>query len=569
MNFVDAVKLAKNKNEQGYSFLYEQTYKKAYYVALKYMANEDRALDVVQDAYVKAFQSIEALEDEEKFPKWLATIVAHTALNELRKDKKLIFVSDTSDDETGENFLESFEDERVDTQPELSLDKKETARLMKEIIDTLSDEQRVCVTMFYMEEMSVKDIAQVLEVSENTVKSRLNYARTKIKDKVLELEKKGTKLYGIAPILFFMLLFREDVQAQEVRILPIDKVISNCNNGVGASTGTGVGNGFKLTAMSIKAKIAIVSIATSVLVAGGIGTYMVINNTAEEVVEDDLDEKEVDEVEIAETEEQFEPYIISSDTSFLEMEVGQIIQLKFDISGGKPDEEPEIKINSNAENIVTVTEDGLVTAISDGTADIILECEDASYIWGVGVVNKAEIVSNQKNISIEPGKMTILSYDLVGGYSYYEKTFTSSDTNVVSVDETGNIIGVNVGNAVVTMKYGDNATYEWNVTVEELFYSARDMADYELAGEYKTENGSRISVSIYSDEYDDSEIGTFSMEEDDGYIAIVNNQYTLVGGSTTYILRLRNIASNNIQFKLETLDGRNCGEYIMTTHYIS
>ena len=111
---------------------------------------------------------------------------------------------------------------------------------MKEIIDTLTDEQRICVTMFYMEQMSVKEMASVLEVSENTVKSRLNYGRQKIKDKVLDLEKKGTKLYGLAPIPFFLLLLKEDVKAAQATQIPsMSAAVSSATKAVTTAAGTG------------------------------------------------------------------------------------------------------------------------------------------------------------------------------------------------------------------------------------------------------------------------------------------------------------------------------------------
>ena len=78
---------------------------------------------------------------------------------------------------------------------------------MREILDALPEEQRVAVTMFYYEQMSVKEIAETLGVTENTVKSRLNYGRKKVEKEVRALEKKGTKLYGLAPLPFLMLLF--------------------------------------------------------------------------------------------------------------------------------------------------------------------------------------------------------------------------------------------------------------------------------------------------------------------------------------------------------------------------
>ena len=216
MNYTEAVEGAKNGKENAFSFLYQQTYKKNYYVALKYLRNEILVEDVLQDSYVVAFKSLEKLENPEKFSAWMARIVANRALNELKKNKPLLFSEIENED--GQDISETFEDDRVNIQPEAAMDQKETKRLMQEIIDQLSEEQRVCVTMFYMQEMSVKEMADILQVSENTVKSRLNYGRQKIKDKVLDLEKNGTKMYSLTPIPFFLLLFREDVSAFSIQI---------------------------------------------------------------------------------------------------------------------------------------------------------------------------------------------------------------------------------------------------------------------------------------------------------------------------------------------------------------
>lgn len=75
------------------------------------------------------------------------------------------------------SFEESIEDVRSDMNPEMSMDEKEVRRLVMEILDQLPEDQRIVIGMFYYEEMPVKDIAAALEVSENTVKSRLSYGR--------------------------------------------------------------------------------------------------------------------------------------------------------------------------------------------------------------------------------------------------------------------------------------------------------------------------------------------------------------------------------------------------------
>ena len=237
-SYTEAVQKAMKGDQEAYTYLYEKTYTKCFYLARKFLNSEHTAQDIVQDAYVKAFKSLDTLEDPEKFQSWIGTIVSNLAKNELKRRKVTLF-SET-ENEDGQDISDTFVDDRVSVQPEIVMDQNETTRLMKEIIDTLTDEQRICVTMFYMEQMSVKEMASVLEVSENTVKSRLNYGRQKIKDKVLDLEKKGTKLYGLAPIPFFLLLLKEDVKAAQATQIPsMSAAVSSTTNAVATAAGPG------------------------------------------------------------------------------------------------------------------------------------------------------------------------------------------------------------------------------------------------------------------------------------------------------------------------------------------
>lgn len=219
MNWTEAVTLAKAGDNRGYDFLYTQTYQKNYYVALRYMKQEDAAMDVLQDAYIKAFNNLSQLQEPEKFPGWIARIVATKALDELKKKKVSLF-SQVNTQEEEVSMEELLEDQRIDTRPDLVVDQGETKRLVQEMIDSLSEEQKICIMMFYIQELSVKEIAETLQVSENTVKSRLKYGRKNIEGKVLELEKKGTKLYSLAPIAFFLYLLRKDVMVTQAADLP-------------------------------------------------------------------------------------------------------------------------------------------------------------------------------------------------------------------------------------------------------------------------------------------------------------------------------------------------------------
>lgn len=207
MNYEEAVKLAKAGDETGYRYLYDQTYQSKYYLALQYMKNEEAAKDVMQDAYLKAFTHLDDLKEPVAFPEWLGRIVANTAKNILERKNPILFSDLESEDE---NFEYQIEDDNVSYQPETAYTRQETQILVHELIDALSEEQRLCILMFHIEGFSIQTIASTLGCSENTVKSRLNYGRKNIKKKAEELQKKGYKLYSLAPIPLLLYLLRQE-----------------------------------------------------------------------------------------------------------------------------------------------------------------------------------------------------------------------------------------------------------------------------------------------------------------------------------------------------------------------
>ena len=96
--------------------------------------------------------------------------------------------------------------------PEEVMQDKEKQRLIREIIDGLSDMQRLCVMGFYYNEQSQESIAEELGIPVNTVKSHLSRARAKIKAAMQELDvKKGTRLYNITPVL--LTLIEEEIKS--------------------------------------------------------------------------------------------------------------------------------------------------------------------------------------------------------------------------------------------------------------------------------------------------------------------------------------------------------------------
>ena len=207
-----AVSAAKSGNNDGFTYLYNNTYSKSYYTAVKYMKNEDAAADVVQEAYMRAFQNISMLQDTNKFTGWLSMIVANTAKNHLRKNNPVLFseIDIDNGEDSAIEFQDTIVDEKTDFRPEEHYSKVEISELVDELLNALPEEQKICMILYYLEGLSVEEIAASLECSKNTVTSRLNYGRKKIKARGEELEKRGYKLYSVSPVIFLALLLRSE-----------------------------------------------------------------------------------------------------------------------------------------------------------------------------------------------------------------------------------------------------------------------------------------------------------------------------------------------------------------------
>ena len=213
----ELVLLARQDDQNAVNELYNQTFKKAYFVARTAIKSSDgdyssQIEDILQDAYVKAFSSLDKMEDPEKFQGWLDTIVINRCKDFLKKKKPTLFsdmASENSNDGSTLEFEDSRENDRMEFKPEESVDYGETKRLIAEMLDRMPEDQKMCLLMYYYEEMSVRQIAEAMDCSEGTIKSRLNYARKNLKGQVLELEKKGTKLYCMPLLPFLYWFFRE------------------------------------------------------------------------------------------------------------------------------------------------------------------------------------------------------------------------------------------------------------------------------------------------------------------------------------------------------------------------
>ncbi len=293
----NVIRRAQAGDNEALSQLYQSYYKRVYYLTLKLTKNPEDAEDVAQETFIAAFNSLAKLQNPEAFESWLFQIAANRSRNQLRKNAHPV---DLPEDEDGRTMLDDMPDPNEALIPEAVTQNAEQKRLVMQIIDDLPQQQRECVLLFYYSELTVKQIAHSLGCSEGTVKSRLNYARQKIKEGVEHLEKRdGIRLHSLAPIgLLFLFDFRSSAAAT---VIPALGGAAAAAGGTAVAVGTGsaataaAGAGSTATAAgaaaavvktgvtsAFKVRLAAGITAAAVLVGGGgVAVYNHVSNNNE------------------------------------------------------------------------------------------------------------------------------------------------------------------------------------------------------------------------------------------------------------------------------------------------
>lgn len=192
--------------------IYNEAYKAVYWTAMALLKNEADAEDIVQDTFVSLIESYDSIADKTKVVAWLKKTAANKCLNRLTRTKT---------DNVEDGFFETIEALPEDFLPDSIAESEETRRIIMNIIDNvLSDDIRRTLVLFYFDDMSTKEIAEVLGIPQGTVLWRLSFAKKRIKKEVEKYEEENnTKLYGMA-IPFLSLLFMKEAEQVPFKAMP-------------------------------------------------------------------------------------------------------------------------------------------------------------------------------------------------------------------------------------------------------------------------------------------------------------------------------------------------------------
>lgn len=170
---LEIIESVKRGNQSDYSILIDRYKNKAFSLLKRMLKNEMDAEEILQDCFLKAFNGLNNFKYESKFSTWFYRIVYNTALTKLSNQKRKI-----------ENEMTNIEDHfELESKLDFNItEKKDISKFINNMIEKLPEKNASIINMFYLNEMSCEEIAEVMETSVNNVKVTLHRSRNALRD---------------------------------------------------------------------------------------------------------------------------------------------------------------------------------------------------------------------------------------------------------------------------------------------------------------------------------------------------------------------------------------------------
>ncbi len=259
----DLVRRAQAGDREAFGELYQRTGAVIYRTVCSMVRDDDTAWDILQNAYILAWRGLGGLEKPEAFLPWLRRIAVNETVRELSREKALTFTELAGDAEEEPQLPET----REGYQPEIAADKKEAARLVREILEKLPEKQQLILGMYYYEQYSVREISEMLHVAPGTVKAQLYLGRKKVEAEVKRLEGEGVRLCGLSPMAFLVALEGKRELPKQAGKQAMRAVLAKTSGGPVVLTAKSAGGFFH----TILGKVTAVALAAAVTAGGVFG----------------------------------------------------------------------------------------------------------------------------------------------------------------------------------------------------------------------------------------------------------------------------------------------------------
>jgi len=176
---IELIKLALEGDQQAYTEILKKYRAPLYNLLYRMVKNKMETEDLVQEAFIKAFNSLASFNDDYAFSTWLYKIAINNCIDHFRKKKLKTFPIDKPIESKDGNIKREFPD--VSYQPDKFLLSKEKDKLIDEAIQNLPEKYRTAILLRHSEDKSYEEISEIMGIPLGTVKARIFRAREMLK----------------------------------------------------------------------------------------------------------------------------------------------------------------------------------------------------------------------------------------------------------------------------------------------------------------------------------------------------------------------------------------------------
>ncbi len=268
---IKAVRDLQAGDAEAFQTIYEKTCRHTRAHIRRYCDDEDQCEDFLQETYMQLYKNINQLENPEALQGWLNTTAKRLVGRRAEKDSKLPTQTFSSLD-TEDGSEPDFEDEREESNPELISDRKAVAEIVNQILEMLPKEQRDALMMVYGQKVTIKEMAAQLEISENTIKSRLLQGRRKLMEHKADFRRLGVELPAVGIAALIAVTYEENLAAQAA----VGAASGTATISEAAASGTTAASTASAAASSTTATATAAAAATTATAAKAAGTGLAV-----------------------------------------------------------------------------------------------------------------------------------------------------------------------------------------------------------------------------------------------------------------------------------------------------
>lgn len=178
-------RLARKGDQRAFAEIVELYKDKLYHLAYRMMNNRQEAEDVVQESFLRVFKNLDRYDENQKFSTWIYRIATNLCIDRLRKRRPVYSLDAETDHEGLDGYSMLPSDDRT---PESELLLSETQKLIRDAVETLPVKYKSIMILRYLQDLSLQEISEVLDLPVTTVKTRVHrgreYMRKKLESKL-------------------------------------------------------------------------------------------------------------------------------------------------------------------------------------------------------------------------------------------------------------------------------------------------------------------------------------------------------------------------------------------------